>query len=91
MQWTIIDTPWPVDALHMVQVGDTITGSTDVDGNLVSLSWQGATLPLASPALPMNAMALDQPAADILSRSFPEFLYLLRAQSPAVIRQLVNV
>jgi hypothetical protein len=75
----------------MVPIGDTVEGTTDVDGNLVRLTWNGAVLPLASPALPLNAMALDQPAADILSRSFPEFLYLLRAQSPAVIRALVNV
>jgi hypothetical protein len=38
----------------------------------------------------MNAMAMDQAAADQLSLQFPEHLYLLRAQSPATIRQLVN-
>jgi hypothetical protein len=39
----------------------------------------------------MEAQALDQNAADELSRQHPEHLYLLRAQSPAVIRQLVNI
>jgi hypothetical protein len=75
----------------MVPVGDVIEGITDRSGALVSLTWNGATLPLASPAVPMNAMALDQPAADVLSTQFPEQLYLLRAQSPAVIRPLINV
>jgi hypothetical protein len=75
----------------MIPIGDTVEGTTDVDGNLVSLRWNGAPLPLASPALPLNACALDQGAADILSLQFPELLYLLRAQPPAVIRQLVNV
>jgi hypothetical protein len=89
--WTIFDMPWPVSALCILPIGETIEGTTNVNGNLVRLTWNGATLPLASPALPLNAMALDQAAADILSTQFPELLYLLRAQSPAVIRQLVNV
>jgi hypothetical protein len=75
----------------MVPVGDIVEGTTDGMGNLTSLTWNGAPLPLASPALPLNAMALDQSAADVLSLQFPEHLYLLRAQSPAVIRALVNV
>jgi hypothetical protein len=91
MRWVIFDQPWPVSALCMVQVGDEIEGTTDVDGNLVRLTWNGALLPLASPAVPMNAMALDQPAADVLSTQFPEQLYLLRAQAPAIIRPLINV
>jgi hypothetical protein len=74
----------------MVPIGEVIEGTTDGMGNLVSLTWNGTALPVASPALPLNACALDQDAADVLSRSFPEFLFLLRAQSPAVIRQLVN-
>jgi hypothetical protein len=91
MRWTIIDNPWPVSPLHHVPVGDVIEAITDKWGKLVGFSWNGAPLPVASTALPLNAMAMDQEAADILSLQFPEFLYLLRAQSPAVIRQLVNV
>jgi hypothetical protein len=75
----------------MVQVGDIVEGTTDGLGNLVGLTWNGTALPVASPALPLNACALDQAAADVLSLQFPEHLFLLRAQSPAVIRQLVNV
>jgi hypothetical protein len=90
-RWQIFDNDWPASALCMVPVGDTIEGSVDVDGNLVKLTWNGALLPLASPAVPLNACACDQDAADILSRSFPEALYRLRATPPAIIRPLINV
>jgi hypothetical protein len=90
MKWTIIDQPWPASVLHMVPVGDVIEGITS-KGALIGFRWNGATLPLASTALPLNAMAMDQEAADVLSTQFPEHLHLLRAQSPAIIRSLVNV
>jgi hypothetical protein len=91
MRWTVIDQPWPVSALCIVPIGDVIEGVTNRNGTLVSLTWNGSALPVLSPALPLNAMAMDQASADELSRQHPFHLHLLRAQSPAVIRQLVNV
>jgi hypothetical protein len=82
--------PWPVSAMHHVQAGDIVQGIMS-RGKLVGFRWNNETLPVASTALPREAMALDQQAADELARQHPEHLYLLRAQSPAVIRALVNV
>jgi hypothetical protein len=77
--------------LHHIGPGEIIEGITDKWGALMGFRWNGAMLPVASTALPLNACAMDQPAADVLALQFPEHLHLLRAQSPAVIRQLVNV
>jgi hypothetical protein len=71
-----------------VPAGEILQGVTDKYGTLTGIRWRDQTF---GTALPMEACAMDQQAADELSRQHPEHLYLLRAQSPAVIRQLVNV
>jgi hypothetical protein len=71
-----------------IAAGEILRGITDRYGALTAIRWRDQTF---GTALPMEAMALDQAAADELSRQHPERLFLLRAVSPATIRQLVNV
>jgi len=58
---------WPCGQ-HCVPAG------TFLDGN--DPRWLGISLPLP---MPMNAIALDQEAADALARWYPDHRYLLRA------------
>ena len=51
-------------------------------------AWAGV---LAANPLPINAIALDQDAADALSRTYPHDLDRLRAGPGVTIRKLVNV
>jgi hypothetical protein len=90
MRWTIVDQPWHVSAKHHIPVGDVIEAITR-GGKLIGFRWNGETLPVVSTALPLNACACDQDAADELSRQHPERLFMLRATPPAVIRQLVTI
>jgi hypothetical protein len=83
--WQLL-TDWHASALHHIPQGDIVQGVTDKYGKLTGFRWRGETLPVASTALPREAMALDQLAADELSRQHPDALFLLRAVSPAVIR-----
>jgi hypothetical protein len=71
--------PWPVGQF-LVPAGTIIDGKAP--------QWRGMALPLP---MPMDAKALDQDAADHLSMAYPFHLHLLHAQSPAKIRQLINV
>jgi hypothetical protein len=84
MKWSLL-TDWAAGngpAQHL-PVGSVIEGVCDRFGNLTAIRWQGEYF---GPALPQEAMALDQPAADELARQHPEHLHLLRALAPAVIR-----
>ena len=65
---------WPVEA-WCVPVGTILDCEIAETGEIVRAPlWNGNALPLP---IPMNAMALDQDAADGLSRSYPQHLYLL--------------
>jgi hypothetical protein len=86
MRWQICDAPWPASVLHHIGPGEIIEGITDKWGALVGFSWNGAMLPVASTALPLNACACDQASADELVRQHPDFTYRLRAVPPAVIQ-----
>jgi hypothetical protein len=66
-----------------IPVGEIIEGITDKYDRLTGIRWHGQDF---GPALPQEAMALDQAAADELSRQHPDHLHLLRALPPAVIR-----
>jgi hypothetical protein len=85
MRWQICDAPWPASVLHHIGPGEIIEAIT-AKGKLVGFRWGSETLPVASTALPMNACALDQAAADELVRQFPDLTYRLRAEPPAVIQ-----
>jgi hypothetical protein len=74
-------------AYQYIPVGEILDGVV-VNGALTDIRWHGQSF---GTALPREAMALDQPAADELSRQHPEALFLLRAVPPAVIRAVVNV
>ena len=86
MRWQICDQPWHASVMHHIGPGEIIDGITDKWGALIGFRWQGGKLPVASTALPLNACAMDQDAADVLSTQFPAQLHLLRADPPAVIR-----
>jgi hypothetical protein len=66
-----------------VPAGEILQGVCDRYGSLVAIRWRDQTF---GTALPMEACALDQKAADELSRQHGERLFMLRAVRPAVIR-----
>jgi hypothetical protein len=84
MKWQLLG-DWAAGsgAAQHIPVGSVIEGRTDKNGALVSIHWQGQEF---APALPLEAMALDQGAADQLARQHPEFLHLLRAAEGNVIK-----
>jgi hypothetical protein len=76
------------NAWEYIPNGEVLDGIVDGNGNLTGIRWHGQSF---GSALPREATALDQAAADELSRQHPEALYLLRALPPAVMRAVVNV
>ena len=89
MQWQLT-ADWAANSspLGFVPAGEILTGVTDRTGTLTDIRWQGQSF---GTALPLEACACDQAAADVLSTQFPEQLFLLRATPPAIIRPLINV
>jgi hypothetical protein len=84
MKWQLL-TDWSAGsgAGQHIPVGSVIEGVTDRNGTLTAIRWQGQEFP---PALPLEAMALDQAAADQLAKQHPNYLHLLRAAEGNVIR-----
>jgi hypothetical protein len=79
---------WPVGGQWLIPNGTAITVPADRLQGYATTTWHGIALPLP---LPMEATALNQAAADMLSRWHPHCLHLLHAKNGAIIRSLINV
>jgi hypothetical protein len=84
MRWKLL-TDWAASSAAggHIPAGEIIEGVKDKSGRLARLLWNRHYF---DTALPLEALALDQAAADELARQHPDWLHRLSALPPAVIR-----